>query len=666
MIDFSKFKTELGVSKTNLMKQITQLLGSGDLELPEGSDFEFLSKCMVDTFCKQYDKNGDSLLSKCESSLVEDDTKKDYKEKISKEDFLKLNFPGLDKKDLEDLFDYLDVNENGEITQEDIDLLTNRALENFKSQNDRRLGRTVNTANMANNAARRNMSASNAGNASNTGSMQSTGNTVNNTNATQSGTKAGGGGGSREPQEQPLSNMSMEQLNTKLGEANADLATKKEALGTVTSKSDEAITDSETAMNKAFETYEEEVRKVDVEMKMANKLQELKGNINTKEGEIRSKESAISSKDQEIANQELTISTAETSYGNAITTRVTLETSLSKLESADTEKLNDEQKADRTSDISELKGKIEDAKTAEETAKTAFEEAKNKLTELENEIKTLKGELEDLNKEMDVLEKDMADLEDAISKAHPEVEKFRQAYDAAKVAYEKAKADKITNIDKAQAEVQTAQNKVNEIQIAINNFQNRQTAREYAPSGLNSAYTLDNINYNAVLPEGFASIEEFVNLMKALEIRNMGPKGDGHCFNFSQAYLGLIVGDPGVNMNGPNPTFDLRDSKYNSRPAAPVRANNMQEAFDMIQEQLDKGIPVVARIYSHSTSETHYGTIVGYRDGATPPLKETDFLIIDSYDAKLEQLGDKRHLNGYRDSVYIYTPGFTYSHKLYG
>lgn len=270
-----------------------------------------------------------------------------------------------------------------------------------------------------------------------------------------------------------------------------------------------------------------------------------------------------------------------------------------------------------------------------------------------------------------------------------ELEGLKRAQEGAQIAYNNSNGasketlnqatekvnTQITAITKLERELNTLTTSINSTITSIKALneaavpkittQSNGNALPYTQRGFDNSYMLNGTEYQVVNINGFNnSLGEFANTMARLGVTNKGPGNGMQCLNFSMAYGGLILNDPGIIFNPSEAYKQLRDRKWNSRPFKHVAANSKQEALDIIQRDLDNGIPVVIKIYTNnSRSETHYGLAVGYNKAAKGrKLTEKDILFIDSYDGNIEQLGTNRHLTGWKSAIFSYTPGYSFKH----
>ena len=286
----------------------------------------------------------------------------------------------------------------------------------------------------------------------------------------RTGSSGGGSVGANQsfnsqPAEKTLDNMSKEELNSELNTAQTDLTEKQNVLSSILDGSDSEISDLKTKMDDSFDAYQAQLNAVD--QNMANQVKDLKEKINKKEEEI-------DKKDQEIANQENVVANAETAYNNAVSTRDNLNNIVSDLENANTSDLSSEQQAEITSKLQDARSKLEKAETAVNNAKETLDREKEKLQEKEDaKTELISGDDEN---SLNELNKKMQELEAQIAQDYPQIKTSMDAYNSAKNNYEQTKASRI---EEAKSAIATSQAYVDEVQTAINNYDNKQTQREY-------------------------------------------------------------------------------------------------------------------------------------------------------------------------------------------
>ncbi len=251
-------------------------------------------------------------------------------------------------------------------------------------------------------------------------------------------------------------NMSEKELKAELLKAKKELSAKQSVLASVINETNSAIKALKANTEKAYETYNEKVKSVDVDM--AKQVEELHQKINAKQEEI-------NKKDAEIANKENSVTGAENAYNNAQSSRKNLEGILNDLKSGSKDK-------NTNSQISDIKSQLETAKKAEETAKNAVEKEKKEAEKLKQERKELEEGDNGLNK----LKDDMSKLEADIAAKYPEIKEAQAQWDKAKETFE---TEKTKASDKAKSEVTNAQKQVNNVEKAITNYNNNESTGKY-------------------------------------------------------------------------------------------------------------------------------------------------------------------------------------------
>ena len=286
------------------------------------------------------------------------------------------------------------------------------------------------------------------------------------------GARSGSSGGSTRSQtsgsstqEKTLDNMTKSELDSELTTAKSELGEKQNILSSLLDGSEENLQAMNENIENLYDTYFEELKKVDEDMATQ---------VDSLEQSISSQEDLINLKDQEIADQEGIVSESETAYKNSVSTRQTLEDSLATLQSANSTEMDSDKRAELNSKIAELQSRISDAEQAERDAEQAWNDAQDKLETLNTEKQTLQSELDELNNQM-------TELEAQIAEKYPEIQKYQDAYNEAKDEYNEYKEAATTAI---KSEIKTAQDYVNEINTAINNLSNKEIAKEYVLDGL--------------------------------------------------------------------------------------------------------------------------------------------------------------------------------------
>jgi len=270
---------------------------------------------------------------------------------------------------------------------------------------------------------------------------------------------------SSKTEEKNISNMSESDLKNELKISEGDLEKNQKALSSLYDGSDEKLKSMNENAESLYTTYQEKLKLVDVEM--AEQVDTLKTNITNKETEL-------NNKDQEISTQENTISKAENTYKNATASKENVKATKESLENVDKSEMSSEKSADLSNKINTISEQITQAEEAEKAALEVLNEEKEKLNTLNEQRKTIETDLNTLKTEM-------SGLEEQISTEYPEIAEYMNQYNKAKQDADKYKEEQIS-VEKGN--IQTTQNRINEINSALSKIKDRDTVKDYMLDGL--------------------------------------------------------------------------------------------------------------------------------------------------------------------------------------
>lgn len=269
----------------------------------------------------------------------------------------------------------------------------------------------------------------------------------------------GVGGANSAPAEKTLDNMTKEELQAELSSEQATLDSHQTDLKSIADGSCAELQALQGEIDSAYDVYQEALEQVDEEMAKQ---------VDDKKQEIDDKQTEINDKECEIIDQKQAVTDAENTYNNAVSRTKNLEEILNALKSADTS--SDKEKADAVAaKISQVEAQIAQAKIAEDNAKKALDEAKEKQT-------TLEGQKADLEAQLNTLNDEMAELEAEIAEKYPEVKEKMDAWNELKESYNEQKAQLS---DKVNQEITKSQEKIAEINTALQNVENKNDVKEY-------------------------------------------------------------------------------------------------------------------------------------------------------------------------------------------
>lgn len=396
MFDFSMFDLTLGISREAMAEQRRKLLESQNLDAATKSYLEGINDNDIDKVFKEYDKNEDGFITTDETSLVELDFDDDNPEKISKEDFLKMNLSNLQGADLEAVFDYLDKNKTGYILQSDIDNLTAEEIQGFMPQATEENPQTqvpeatddADTAPLTPEDSQDTPEQAAdvpVSNDNNVDPVDYSGSGFENTGGAGGGGN-GGGGGSRLDNAAPAETLEAvrAQKQKLISDADAKIEAKNNELNT-------AINEDENVSSELKEEY----------TGLTSELNTVNSNIAAKESEISGYDSEIQSTSASIAGMESELSTLEARNPDDPETKEKITDRISKLKSNISEAETKLQELEGKKETAE--GELSNLKTQKEEIETAINQVEQKILEdnpqLKTVIDTIKGEIKEIETE---------------------------------------------------------------------------------------------------------------------------------------------------------------------------------------------------------------------------------------------------------------------------
>lgn len=493
------------------------------------------------------------------------------------------------------------------------------------------------------------------------------GGTVQNSNPTSGGTSGANKSGSTsgksavDSTEKNIENMTESELENELKDANNDINNKESNLKSILDGNDEKIKELEEAANSAYSALQEELSNVNKELSL--ELNNCKDAISSKEKEIN--ETEIS-----IEKQKTTVSNAQAAYDNEVSKKASLESAKSALESSSDSELSDSQKSDKKSKLSQIKNEL--AQIDIEGKKQALETAKEKLEELENKKDSL---INDPANGLNALNKNKTEIENKIStlsEESPELSGLLSNYQTAQNALDSAKEQAK---DTAIQELKDSREYMEKVQKALNQKEADNIKSKYSLKGFSGTYILNNTEYDTLAIEGFDSLEELQKYVINAGLTNTGQYGSKQCFNYSQEIAQIMLGcaderllEAFISETENASSFgdiDLagkwaRDKEYNSRPFHQTKASTREAEYSIMASELNEGRPCVVSV--PYTGGNHYAVAVGLRRGATEPYQASDFLIMDSYNGSIQQLGTKRKI-ATGNGVFVYDEGYSFKER---
>ena len=260
----------------------------------------------------------------------------------------------------------------------------------------------------------------------------------------------------------------VEELNQALNVAEDEKATQQQALNDATSGSSEELQGLQANIDQNYQTYTEQLEKVDVDL--AKQFKVIEEKLNAKETEVKTNEQNISTKETEISNSQTTYDNAVSHTSSLKGQKELLENQKSNLSSSNMqpEQLTSAQRQ-IDSQISSISGAISEAETAEQEALKDLDKQKEELEKLKEKKEKLAGEFDDIKQEK-------ADFEAKLPAENQELNNAKTNYENSKAEYARVQANAVSG---AQNGIEAAQNKINNIKTEIANLENNSIKYDY-------------------------------------------------------------------------------------------------------------------------------------------------------------------------------------------
>lgn len=441
-------------------------------------------------------------------------------------------------------------------------------------------------------------------------------------NKTQKDNSSSGGGGdyqtpsSSNTQQnnstKSYSNMSLDQLQSELSTEQNTLNENKEELKNILNGTNDELAAAKENINNKREELNKLLETVSPEL--AKELSEVQDEKDNKQSEIDNKKA-------EISDKESSVNECQRNFDNAKSAVTNQESIIGNLQSA-LSSAKDEDKAELETALASAKAELETLKSQRDEAEKTLKEEQDNLAALKDELTNLEAELAEIQEEEANVNAKIDELNNAeISAAKAELQTAENDYETTKSSLETAANNKISK----------SESKITEIEAAITEKANSAQKSKYSTSTMEGKYTLNGVEYNSLIDGD--SLQSLSN-----QIRKGGAgTGFGHpdkCLSFAYSYGKWIDNSTNTPKNG-------TAGDYPDAGGHEVHTGSKEEMLSIIKSELDEGKAVVLQVNGNKAGTSrHYVTVVGYRSDAGSTLEERDLLIIDTYDGKIEGMGD--------------------------
>ncbi len=427
-----------------------------------------------------------------------------------------------------------------------------------------------------------------------------------------------------------IENLSLDELKSELSNKQNTLEQTKKALNGAIDETDQnslKLKEQEETAKQKLEEYQQQ---------NDNELSKKLAEFNEKSNAVDEAENAVFDNERNIALAQVTLSEKETALNNAINYEAGLQTTLSTLEaqlaSAQVYPQQQEQKEaeqEIQAKIDALKKEITNAQNAIQQAQTEKDAAQKEKENLEAQSPKLNENLTSAKNALSIVEEEMKSLE-----GYPEIKEYLDSYNEAKSKTSEYKQEAIST---AKSALSSQMEEINKIETRINEkeLQKTQTDMKYNPTEMDDIVSYFGEEYYSLLSD-----QEIKNLQNYIAESGMSNIGNmpSKCLQCSVDYMRKIQGS---------------SASYKS-----ICSFDKEEILAGIKENLDEGRPVSAMVTTQAGTR-HFVTVIGYKTSADGTLKESDLLVIDTYDGQIDGMGGTGGEGGYR-TLFAQSKGYRY------
>jgi hypothetical protein len=369
-----------------------------------------------------------------------------------------------------------------------------------------------------------------------------------------------------------------------------------------------------------------------------NELSKKLTEFDQKTAAVKEAENNVFENEQNIINSTDLLAQKETALTNATNFKTGLESSLSTLEGqlsqAQSQPQEESGGQSATSEIQlkidQVNAEIQKAQGAIETAQKERDEAKAQKENYEAQKEGLNQALSAAQEALNVVEEEMKALE-----GYSEIQEFLDSYNEAKKQTSEYKA---AAIESAKAAVEQQRESISKLETEISNreLEQKQSETRYNPSAME-----DIVNYFGEDYISLLSQDEIYALQKQIGATGMSNTGNmpSKCLQCGTYYMQWIEGRSGCYSS----TFSFQK----------------ENILKGIKDTLDSGRATNIMVTTKAGSR-HFVTVIGYKASAGEALKESDLLVVDTYDGQVDGMGGSGGVEGNYRTLYAQDKGYRY------
>ena len=449
----------------------------------------------------------------------------------------------------------------------------------------------------------------------------------NGTNSVGDGNKPGNTKGSKLPTntgdngttQKSLENMTLEELEAEKTSKQEEVDKARQNINAVYAGENDAVKDANKAVEEAQKNYDEIMKEAVEQEVITEELNERRQQNLT---DISNKEKVIDGINIDINNKEGEIETKEGEISNA-------ESNLSALKSALKSYDNAEEK-----DGEDIEGKKESIQKQINAEEENIKNLKEQKEQLEKDKTTLESNLE---KEETALKTEKTAIEQEITTATQNASPvLKMAIQQAMTDYNNSKANvetvKTEQLSTARTELKTAEAGLKEVNKVYEEKSHKsiEGKNSYKTTEMEALVNYFGEEYLSVLSQ--EEIDRIIKLAKTNQMANIYPGKGSACLGICYEYEKWATG-----LSGKNHPFETPD---------------LDTAIQKMAAVLNSGSPVIAKVNTQKGSR-HFVMVIGIKQGATSPYKQSDFLCIDSYNGQVDGMGGSGNIEGNYRTLYM-------------